>query len=67
VANQRGQIVMSPEEVDTFLTQQRSSTVATVDDRCWCRNSTISSWLITISARWLAMSVLLSHRSRASR
>jgi PPOX class probable F420-dependent enzyme len=30
VANQRGQIVMSPDEVDAFLTQQRSSTVATV-------------------------------------
>ena len=31
MANQRGQIVMSTEaEVDTFLTQQRSSTVATV-------------------------------------
>jgi PPOX class probable F420-dependent enzyme len=30
VANQRGQIVMSPDEVDTFLTQQRSSTVATL-------------------------------------
>jgi PPOX class probable F420-dependent enzyme len=30
VANQRSQIVMSDAEVDTFLTQQRSSTVATV-------------------------------------
>ena len=29
MANQRGQIVMSDDEVDTFLTQQRSSTVAT--------------------------------------
>ena len=30
MANQRGQIVMSDVEVDTFLTQQRSSTVATL-------------------------------------
>lgn len=30
MANQRGQIVMSDDEVTTFLTQQRSSTVATV-------------------------------------
>ncbi|WP_211357092.1 pyridoxamine 5'-phosphate oxidase family protein [Nocardioides rubriscoriae] len=30
MANQRAQIVMSDPEVDTFLTQQRSSTVATV-------------------------------------
>lgn len=30
MANQREQIVMSPDEVDVFLTQQRSSTVATV-------------------------------------
>ena len=30
MANQRAQIVMSEDEVDTFLTQQRSSTVATV-------------------------------------
>jgi len=30
MANQRSQIVMSEAEVDTFLTQQRSSTVATI-------------------------------------
>jgi len=30
MANQRSQVVMSSEEVDTFLTQQRSSTVATI-------------------------------------
>lgn len=30
MANQRAQIVMSEDETDTFLTQQRSSTVATV-------------------------------------
>ena len=30
MANQRGQIVMGEDEVDTFLTQQRSSTVATI-------------------------------------
>ena len=30
MANQRGQIVMSDDEVDTFLTQQRSSTIATL-------------------------------------
>ncbi|GGO69062.1 TIGR03618 family F420-dependent PPOX class oxidoreductase [Nocardioides deserti] len=30
MANQRSQVVMSDDEVDTFLTQQRSSTVATV-------------------------------------
>ncbi|WP_244927797.1 PPOX class F420-dependent oxidoreductase [Nocardioides sp. W7] len=30
MANQRAQIVMSSDEVDDFLTQQRSSTVATV-------------------------------------
>jgi PPOX class probable F420-dependent enzyme len=29
LANQRGQIVMTPDEVDAFLTQQRSATVAT--------------------------------------
>ena len=28
--------------------------VATVEERCWWRNSTTSSWLITICARWLA-------------
>ena len=30
MANQRGQIVMSTEEVDMFLTQQRSCTIATI-------------------------------------
>ncbi|MEV7429035.1 PPOX class F420-dependent oxidoreductase [Nocardioides sp. NPDC092400] len=30
MANQRSQVVMSDAEVDTFLTQQRSSTVATI-------------------------------------
>ena len=30
MANQRSQVVMSDDEVDTFLTQQRSSTVATI-------------------------------------
>ena len=30
MANQRSQVVMSSDEVDTFLTQQRSSTVATI-------------------------------------
>ncbi|WP_435741357.1 TIGR03618 family F420-dependent PPOX class oxidoreductase [Nocardioides sp. SYSU DS0663] len=30
MANQRSQVVMSEDEVDTFLTQQRSSTVATI-------------------------------------
>jgi PPOX class probable F420-dependent enzyme len=30
MANERGKIVMSTDEVDTFLTQQRSSTVATL-------------------------------------
>ncbi|WP_370246788.1 pyridoxamine 5'-phosphate oxidase family protein [Nocardioides sp.] len=30
MANQRGQIVMSPEEVDTFLVQQRSCTIGTL-------------------------------------
>lgn len=30
MANQRAQIVMSPAEVDTFLTQQRSATVSTI-------------------------------------
>ena len=30
MANQRGQIVMSTDEVDTFLTQRRNATIATV-------------------------------------
>ena len=30
MANQRAQIVMSDDEIDTFLTQQRSSTIATI-------------------------------------
>ena len=38
--------------------------VATVDERCWCRNSTISSWDMTIWARWLAT---VSRRTRGSR
>ncbi|WP_205472467.1 pyridoxamine 5'-phosphate oxidase family protein [Nocardioides sp. SYSU D00038] len=33
MANQRGQVVMSDDEVDTFLTQQRSSTIATIGPR----------------------------------
>ena len=33
MANQRGQVVMGDEEVEAFLTQQRSSTVATVGPR----------------------------------
>ncbi|MCY7395672.1 MAG: pyridoxamine 5'-phosphate oxidase family protein [Nocardioides sp.] len=33
MANQRAQIMMSPPEIDTFLTQQRSSTVATTGPR----------------------------------
>ncbi|WP_122817694.1 pyridoxamine 5'-phosphate oxidase family protein [Nocardioides pantholopis] len=33
MVNQRAQIVMSPAEVDTFLTQQRSATVSTIGPR----------------------------------